>query len=904
LRTVFAAFVALGMAAILCPAARAQIADGTVTLIPIATNAYGTDDLNSVGITRDNLVTIDGYQFVAYYQYNSKTSGTIVVGRRATGSTTWSFDTTPYTVKVGTNGVAADSVITSGIDDHDVVEMAVDGNGDMHLSWGLHNEPLNYSISSNSVTGSTFAPTFVKQTATNDPALFSQLGTIDQVTYPEFYYVPNANGTPSGNLLFEYRDAGAASGGGSGNGNNFFSVYNASTKTFADPEEVLNGGLTSVNGYYNSMVYDSNGNLLTSWTWRETPNYQSNQYLLFAQSPDNGATWYQQGGTTQYALPIIASTADGGTAAQVAQIIDNVPQNSSIINQTSMTVDRNNNPVIATWLTPSGNASLPVSSTNNPNRQYVLYYYTGSQWESSQITDRQNDTAFDTSGNDVRDLGRPVVVVDSSNRVIVVTRSEDSGLIGGAIPTTVANNNIVVYWNTMAGLDSSAPPVWQSIPLDTANMGEYEPSYDPMLWQSSNILDLFYEPEGLSNQTTGTAQILQWNEAAYFAGLSNASAWNVNGRGDWNTQSNWNGQIPNGVGLEADLFGVITNPDSLSIDQPITLGTLHFNSAKMYTLAGTGSMTVQVASGSGLIQNDQGAQDVNVPVTFASNSSINVAAGATLVFTSAVTVNPGISVAQTTGGGMVEFQSTATVQSGASLSFGNSSTSNTLNLQSGGSASIAANTGSTVQLNTLTIASGGTMDITNNTLLVNFGSGADPAATIRAYLVSGFNAGGAPWQGTGITSSTAEANPGMFAVGYADGGNATDVANTGVAAGIVEIKYTVAGDANLSGGVDLTDLVIVASDFGETGADWAAGDVNYDGNVDLSDLVIIASNFGASLSSVSSANFSGSFAAEWQLALAEVHGTDVAVPEPATLSLAVICAAGLLARRGMRLVCI
>jgi hypothetical protein len=47
--------------------------------------------------------------------------------------------------------------------------------------------------------------------------------------------------------------------------------------------------------------------------------------------------------------------------------------------------------------------------------------------------------------------------------------------------------------------------------------------------------------------------------------------------------------------------------------------------------------------------------------------------------------------------------------------------------------------------------------------------------------------------------------------------------------------------------VDLSDWVIVASDYGESDQDWAEGDVNYDGDVDLPDLVIVSSNFGASL---------------------------------------------------------
>jgi predicted outer membrane repeat protein len=145
----------------------------------------------------------------------------------------------------------------------------------------------------------------------------------------------------------------------------------------------------------------------------------------------------------------------------------------------------------------------------------------------------------------------------------------------------------------------------------------------------------------------------------------------------------------------------------------------------------------------------------------------------------------------------------------------------------------------------LTLQNGGTLDITTGSLILDYGSAADPISAIQSYLASGYNRN--TWTGEGIISSAAAADPTAYVLGYADGNNPVDAANTGVPAGEIKIMYTVSGDVNLSGGVDLSDLVIVASDFGETGADWASGDLNYDGNVDLSDLVIVASNFGASV---------------------------------------------------------
>ncbi|WP_428390009.1 hypothetical protein [Mucisphaera sp.] len=52
------------------------------------------------------------------------------------------------------------------------------------------------------------------------------------------------------------------------------------------------------------------------------------------------------------------------------------------------------------------------------------------------------------------------------------------------------------------------------------------------------------------------------------------------------------------------------------------------------------------------------------------------------------------------------------------------------------------------------------------------------------------------------------------------------------------------GDANLDGTVDLIDLSLLASGFGDLGT-WATGDFDGSGKVDLVDLSLLASNFGA-----------------------------------------------------------
>jgi uncharacterized protein YjbI with pentapeptide repeats len=199
----------------------------------------------------------------------------------------------------------------------------------------------------------------------------------------------------------------------------------------------------------------------------------------------------------------------------------------------------------------------------------------------------------------------------------------------------------------------------------------------------------------------------------------------------------------------------------------------------------------------------------------------------------------------------------------------------------------------------LTINPGSTLDITNNAIAIDYIPGNSPAATIRQLLASGY--GGDTWTGPGIDSSAAALNPGLYAVGYADG--SVDQ-GTPAAANQVLVMYTLAGDANLDGTVNFADLLAVAQNFNHpldthgNPIDWADGDFNYDGIVNFADLLLIAQNFNKTLSAGQLEELPGSFGAAWNLALAEVRaGESDNVPEPATVTVLAAAAGGLLVRR-------
>jgi hypothetical protein len=301
-------------------------------------------------------------------------------------------------------------------------------------------------------------------------------------TYPEFYSVPNSK-----DLLLFYRDGGV--GGGSGNGNEYVNRYNSTTKTWSKVANPFIQGMsasstTGYNGYLNTVVYDSQGTLHTTWTWRESSDFQTNHDIMYAKSVDNGANWTRQDGTP-YTLGITQTNA---------QVVKAIGQGNSLINQSSMTVDNNDNPLLATWYSPK-------TASRDYQRQYFLEYFDGTTWRESQITNFAADSSITTnSASDIRAFARPLVLVDKDNRVIVIYR------------TSLQNSNGITAAYSQDRVN------WNYLTLSTQNMGQYEPSFDSALWESKGILNLFYQPSALG-ASSAAVQVLQWDAGAYFASI-------------------------------------------------------------------------------------------------------------------------------------------------------------------------------------------------------------------------------------------------------------------------------------------------------------------------------------------------------------------------------------------------
>jgi hypothetical protein len=116
---------------------------------------------------------------------------------------------------------------------------------------------------------------------------------------------------------------------------------------------------------------------------------------------------------------------------------------------------------------------------------------------------------------------------------------------------------------------------------------------------------------------------------------------------------------------------------------------------------------------------------------------------------------------------------------------------------------------------------------------------------LQNQLMQGFSNG--TWQGLGITSSAAAANPSAD-TGLAIVDNAllgyTDFSGQPVTADSILLKYTYYGDIDQNGQVDADDLTVFASNFGRTsGATQIDGDIDFNGAVNADDLTVFANNF-------------------------------------------------------------
>jgi autotransporter-associated beta strand protein len=389
----------------------------------------------------------------------------------------------------------------------------------------------------------------------------------------------------------------------------------------------------------------------------------------------------------------------------------------------------------------------------------------------------------------------------------------------------------------------------------------------------------------------------------------------------------------NGNNATVGSITVLTGPDTVStgaVAQIINTSTVAGTSTLTYAGSNTNPSTfngkindsgpsggitaLTVASGSLTLTGTNtylGQTTINTGATLVTSSTAGTAfpAGNSAVNNGSFIVSDTVSASGITGSGTttvnalgsltsVTLNQGGLVNNGSVTTLGNSvvgpmSGTGTLNIE-GGTLQLAA--GSNINsVGSLSISAGEALDISNNTLIINYGSGPDPIASIAAMIQAGY--ANHTWLGTAavpnILSSNAQTNSGSYGIGYSDYADPGNPA--GLSSGQIEITYTLLGDANLDHKVNGSDFTLMAANFNDSVTDgWDKGDFNYDNAVNGSDFVLLAGNFNqfASQSAVSAADLAALDA------FASANGISLtSVPEPASLGLLTLGAAAALTRR-------
>ncbi len=441
--------------------------------------------------------------------------------------------------------------------------------------------------------------------------------------------------------------------------------------------------------------------------------------------------------------------------------------------------------------------------------------------------------------------------------------------------------------------------------------------YTPSTWFQ------FSTPDGPTAVTGGFAvygtQALEWealySDPGYQGGslfvddaslIDTTPVWNGGGA-DNNLMTNGNWSAASGTG-GASTAVAPASPDGLVFDgttkttpnnnfpTDTTFTGIRFGAQIGESAGSTGAFTLtgnEIDLAGDIINNSTITQTINIGLVLSNGVTNNVNINGNGAGTGNLVINGAIS-----GGNSLTLLGPGTVTLKGANSYSGGTNVAAGELVIGANGALPANsalsiTGGTVQLgqstgletlSSLSISTNGVLDITNNHLIINYGSGSDPIASIVAAIQTGYTNG--TWTGNGIISSSAQVNTNglRYGVGFADGADGVVV---GLSSGQIELKYTLLGDANLDGSVNGSDFSILAANFGLGRTNWDQGNFLFSSSVNGSDFSALAANFGQGDSGADSSVTPADIAA--LDAFAAANGlplpTIAAVPEPASLGL-------------------
>lgn len=373
---------------------------------------YSSTSVNTAVFRNNSIVTHNGIQYISYYDGEAR----LVVGKRRLGTTEWTLHPSQYKGQVN--------------DAHNIISMMVDGDGYLHISFDHHGHKLNYC---RSIAPDTLA------LGEKEPMIGREE---DDVTYPEFYRLAG------GDLLFVYRS------GASGRGNLVMNRYRVKSRRWERVQDVLIDGENQRNAYWQLYV-DAVGTIHLSWVWRETWLVETNHDLCYARFSDGGKTWYKADGE-KYDLPIRLDNAEYACR---------IPQNSELINQTSMSTDAHGHPYIATyWRSPD--SDVP---------QYRMVWHDGTAWHNRQVSHRTTPFTLKGGGTKMIPVSRPRMAVHEGE-IYYLFRDEERG------------SKVSMYHTR--DVQSGQ---WEVKDLTPFAVHAWEPGYDTELWKTDRKLHIYVQ---------------------------------------------------------------------------------------------------------------------------------------------------------------------------------------------------------------------------------------------------------------------------------------------------------------------------------------------------------------------------------------------------------------------------
>ena len=323
------------------------------------------------------------------------------------------------------------------------ISLAADGDGFVHLAWSGADGVLHHLVS-DSPCGLEFS----------EAAILGR--DEDSVTFPEFYLQPSGDLL----LLYLYRRGGSMRA--------VLDRYLTKSREWIRVSDALIACGDNKTAYWQACT-DTLGRLHISWCWRDTPDLRSNHDLCYLVSEDDSCSAFRRADGGRAELPVTQDTAIP---------IREIPEDSMLINQTSMTCNERNTPYIATYFRSGGAV------------QYHVLYPDDEGWNCVDTGIREGDVTVGGNGALHLPMARPQIAA-AGDHVLLLIRDEERGSKASLVKLRLDGGRA----EQVAAVDITKDP-----------LGSWEPTYDPVLWSRENKLELFVQPEGIPDGDNGTKQ--------------------------------------------------------------------------------------------------------------------------------------------------------------------------------------------------------------------------------------------------------------------------------------------------------------------------------------------------------------------------------------------------------------